>query len=42
MNRYRIPEKKLAAIGKALQTEWSISDVHVAEALTTFFGSTRR
>lgn len=42
MNRYRIPERKLAAIGKALQVEWALSDAGVAEALTTFFGSTRR
>ena len=42
MNRYRIPERKLASIGKALQFEWSISDVHAAKALTTFFRSTRR
>ena len=37
MNRYRISKRKLAAIGRELKREWTLSDAQVGEALTEFF-----
>ena len=39
--RYRIPHRRLTAIGRALQAEWSLTDVQVDEALREFFGGTK-